>query len=475
MTDVGETDRALDSVAVAVAANLAASGWRRRRLGIWWLDTFTRELAGGVLGTVEVQRLVAAFGEEWPTDVRVYLGVGYEPALGLMPLVALAPVATLVNDDAASRVVTLHDEGEVAQSAREIAAFVDEHAATVAARFPDADRVAEALRGAADVIDEEWQQRRRERYLTMLTAMGRLEEAAVLLGSYRERYSVGGDGERARRFARQLSRRLAGMPSPIPPVEDTLAMLPASPLAARQQPPNDAAVDDRAQRAAFEAIHAQARGKSLAELRQLIVDEFERRGLTVPPSSAATMAEIVATERKPFGGVRVLAGGLWMAGSLFCGLWRTVKEGIQAGPEWTRPPERAAYPVPPSSNRYITVIIDPGTRDWLARIRAHRPRAGLGVGSATRVDVWLTHAGPNTADQTVTAYIGDRRVGTLARLDAAPFVPFFDAAKLYDEDLVLSGRLSHTADDVDILEIPQPDPARIDDDATADYFQTPEW
>ena len=129
----------------------------------------------------------------------------------------------------------------------------------------------------------------------------------------------------------------------------------------------------------------------------------------------------------------------------------------------------------PGAQSVITVIIDPGARDWLDRIRAHRPRAGLGVGSATRVDVWLTHAGPNTADQTVIAYIGDRRVGTLARLDAAPFVPFFDAANSYDEDLVLSGRLSHTADDVDILEIPQPDPAHIDDDATADYFQTPEW
>ena len=58
------------------------------------------------------------------------------------------------------------------------------------------------------------------------------------------------------------------------------------------------------------------------------------------------------------------------------------------------------------------------------------------------------------------AYIGEQRLGTLAQSDAAPFAEFFIAAELFDEDLVLRGALIHTADGVDILQIPLPNPAR---------------
>lgn len=469
MTDGGAADRALDAVAVAVAASLAGSGWRRRSLGVWWLDTFTREVAGGVIGTVEVQRLAVASGAEWPADVRVHLGVGYEPALGLMPLLGLTPVATLVNR--ATRGVTVHDDGEVARAAHEIAGFVDERAATVAAGFPVADSVVQALRVAADVVDEDWQQRRRERHLMMLAAVGRVEEAAAPLELYREEHSAGFDGERARRFARQLSRRLMAMPSPVPPVEETLAMLPARPVRA-PRPAEGTVTDERAQREAFESVRAQAHGKSLPELRLLIADEFEQRGLAMPPSSAATMAEtlaaMVAAERSPIGRARLLAGALWMMGSVVGGLWRTVTHGIQAAPDWMRPPERAAYPVPTSHDAYIAVIVDRAARDWLERIRSQRPRPGFAIGPGTRVEVWLTR--PDPADHTVTAYIGDRPVGTLSARDGDLFASFFDAAALLDEDPVLPGHLTHTADGIDILEIPRPDPARIDDDVTADYL-----
>ena len=82
----------------------------------------------------------------------------------------------------------------------------------------------------------------------------------------------------------------------------------------------------------------------------------------------------------------------------------------------------------------------------------------------------MTRRGLDPADHRVTAYIRDRPVGTLSARDGDVFAPFFGTAAVLDEDPVLPGRLTYTADGIDILEIPRVDPARIDDDVTGDYL-----
>jgi hypothetical protein len=460
-----DSRHAFDAVTDDVASRLASLGWRRRHLEIFfWQETFTLDMGDGITATAELQRSPNLVNHGWPTSIDVNLGVGFEPALGLMPLVGTVAMATLIyyprTDRSSAHSVELDDEGDAARAARDISAFVATHAVEFAARYPDAATVEAALGRAADVPDEEWQQRRRERHLTMLAAMGRLDDAAALLPAYAEQYAVGAHSRRERRFARQLARRLADMPSPIPPAEDTLAQLPS-----RQDRltwpigPSFAAVrrDARVEHEARDVVRAQAKGKSPDELRRLIAAEYEQRGATITPSLAAMAAEAMATERQPFGRAEATLRGLWLLGSAVTGLVRTFREPNAEDPEWMRPPDRASYEIPASRDRAIAIQVDSGARDWLNRIRSD----GRTILRVTGADVWLSRSPRDAEDGIVDAHIGERHVGTLSPKDAGVFGLFFRAARLFDEDLVLRGDLMRTSDGVDILQIPVPDPQHI--------------
>src|SRR5262249_25042601 len=121
---------AVDAVIDEVGSSLAMSGWRRRNLNMllsFW-ETFTLDIGGGVLATLEIEHLWSGgpADTEWPASVRFDLGVGLEPALGLMPLLSLVPNATLIRRDRGrrDRRVTLANELAVPEVAAQICAFV---------------------------------------------------------------------------------------------------------------------------------------------------------------------------------------------------------------------------------------------------------------------------------------------------------------------------------------------------------------
>jgi hypothetical protein len=97
------------------------------------MDTFSLDLAGGVIATVGLWRAALQFGDQWPADIQVHLGVGWEPALGLMPLVTLPVYAELVahSGSRGAFTATVVDSRGVQSTADEITTCVGEHALAV--------------------------------------------------------------------------------------------------------------------------------------------------------------------------------------------------------------------------------------------------------------------------------------------------------------------------------------------------------
>jgi hypothetical protein len=453
-------DRAVDDVVDEIARRLAAHGWRRRQLDLPWMDTLSLDLAGGIIATVDLSRAALQGGDQWPREIRVHLGVGWEPALGLRPLVTLPVWAELIsqsgNRDAFS--VELPDSRGVEAAADEITTYVDEHALAFAATYPSIEAIDVALRRGASAGTEDDRRHHAERRLVVLAAMGRVEDAAVLLGAYREAYATGYLSERVRRFARQLDRRLANMPSPIPPAEDTLAQLPpGSRLAGRRQSRAESRTESRSERAssdaARDAIRAQEGGKSAAELRALIVEEYDRRDIAVTPLNVAAIADVIVASRRPFGNLKWTLRVLRMAGSVFSGIARAFGgKPPYEDPEWMSRPDRAAYPVPTSSDDAIGVDVAPAARAYLDRAWADGHR----IGPFTALPLWLS-----SSVTMVEVHLGTDVVGTIGLVVAAPFGPYFRAAAhLFDEDLAVSGQLFRTSDGVDILQVEAPKPRR---------------
>jgi hypothetical protein len=453
LTSSSATGRAVQAVADAVESALAPVGWRRRHLASGLpFDTFTLDMGDGIIATAELQRPVVSIGTQWPSEVSIELGVGFEPALGLMPLVALPAMPMLLHNPA-----TRGDAGEIelqgehadqrAAAVREIVAFIADHAAAFADRYDPGSLAGELgqLAERAAATDGEWWQRR---HLIMLAVLDRRDETGTLLAAYERRYSSGAGTGQARRFARQLRRRLADMPSPMPAAEDTLAQLPPR----RPRPGGSKLRIDAAWRRkrdrAIKAVKSRAGGHSLAELREMLAREYEAHGVDVPSSAIALAAEKIDAERKPLGGVEYGLRTLWQVGSAVGDLIHTFTSHLDTTePEWMNPPDRAAFEIETSDDRVIPVAVDTDAHEYLSRACAD----GLHVGRFANIPVWLS--APDPADGHVVVHLGDRRIGTVLAADLTVLATAFQAAAIFDEDVTLRAHLYQTTDGVDIVEL----------------------
>jgi hypothetical protein len=246
------------------------------------------------------------------------------------------------------------------------------------------------------------------------------------------------------------------MPRPIPPAEDTLGQLPpGSRLAGRRQSWAESRAESRSERAsgdaARDAIRAQDRRKSAAELRALIVEEYGGRDITVTPLNVAALADVIVASRRPFGNLTWTLRVLWTAGSVFSGIVHAFGgKSPHEDPEWMRRPDRAAYPVPTSSDDAIGVDVAPAARAHLDRAWAD----GRRIGPFAVIPLWL-----RSSATSVDVGLGTDIVGTIGLAAGAPFSPYFHAAaELFDEDLAVPGQLFRTSDGVHILQVEAPKP-----------------
>jgi hypothetical protein len=469
-----EVERALMTLSGSVADRLSAAGWKRRLLdGDRTQATLTRLAQNGIIAVIEIRRTSFHWPVDWPVEVETSLGVGYEAALNLMPLLTVHPRAALIVDPEQGPTnrfsVQLNGADSVDQAAQRIVQFATEHAAATVEPFPDAAAIDEYLwnedetaqtpseedteneDGDRGVSDFDTQGR-----LVLLAAMGRHEEARALLATHAADQPDRSIDRDDRRFIRQLTRWLDAGGPVAPPIEETLARLPR-----RTRPPrpswSNARAESKAKKEARDAVRSKSRDKTLDQLKELITAEYSARGIEIAPSMVDFAAEMLQAEQQPFGRVRTALKAIRILKSAGGETIRLIKHASDGDPEWLLPPDRAAYPMIADRNRYTAVQLDAATNDLLERVRTEGPRR---VGHWVLIDVWLARevpAGP------LVASIGAQRVGTIPESQANEFDHVLRAASLFDEDPFVRGRLTAADGKGAIaLEIPLPESQGVD-------------
>ena len=206
------------------------------------------------------------------------------------------------------------------------------------------------------------------------------------------------------------------------------------------------------QQDAVQAVRAVSEGKTREELRDLLERELDERGVPMDPSAVETRVDLLATERETFGRARIALKGLKALGELITqpalgelftqqSAQTESQSHEHAAPPDEPPeietefdlPERAAYPIDGSLQRWATVALDPDARPWLERFAS---RSSLGHGEHLAVvNVWLSEqSSPSTTEARVTVHIGARPVGRLPPGDADLFRGAMHAAADRDED-----------------------------------------
>ena len=474
-----EVERGLALLRESVVDRLSMQGWAGSDLTDdspaavqRTVATVTRTADNGVLVAVEIVRTSFNWPPRWPVEIAARIGVGYEPALDLMPLLTLPPRAILVHDHAGGGVaglpVSLAGPGDVVPAAEQIVGWVQQRAAGLASQFADATAIdaelerwlsAEPARPERARSDGGPKERRvgvPDR-LALLAAMGRPEQARMLLAGYEaeaaDRSAEGRAGSPDRRFVRQLRRWLDQGSPPAPPVEDTLAILarpPREPGPARGHALAAVRARRKVESEARQATRAQAEGKNLDQLKALVTTEYSARRIDLPPFAVAWYAEMLQIERRrPFGRLRARLKGLRIGAAGGKDFIRTIRGRVPTDPDWLRPPPRASYPVRADRTHYVPVELDPAARAWMDRVQAHAPRR---LGPWTLIDTWLDR---DQQTGQLLVHIGEHRVGTIHTDDTHRFDRVMAAAALFDEDPVVDARLSpaDTADSTPLLEV----------------------
>jgi hypothetical protein len=454
---VDDVGAAFDALGAQVAGQLETAGWHRRRLEHPWSFTFTRPARNGVLAVVDVYRRSFTWPDELPVEVEVALGVGYQPALDLMPLLTVYPRAALIEDPEHGRshslTVPLGEPATVPPAGQRIVQFVQQHSAATVQNFPDAAAIEawmrHALEGAdgdspAPGVDPQLR-------LVVLAAMGRLAQARALLATHRAARAGNPPDREDLRFVRQLTRWLdAGGPPP-PPLEDTLARLPPQRRPRPSRP--DARARSKAGKQARDAARARSAGKSLDQLEELITTEYRSHGVELAPSLVTFYAEVLKAEQQPISRARRAFRTVRLLASGGADVVRAVSHHSDDDPAWLRPPKRAAYPALTSRDRFTAVDLDAAAHDWLQQVGAEAPRR---IGRFVLLEVWLSQ---ETPEGSLVVHIGERGVGTVPEDEARNYDQILRAAAVFDEDPFLLARLAtSTASRPAVLEISLPEP-----------------
>lgn len=264
--------------------------------------------------------------------------------------------------------------------------------------------------------------------LVMLASMRNLDELQSMLDANADAPERGRLASNWERFDRQLHRWLdAGAPV-VPPLAETMALLPRRRQLDRVSWSASRA-RSRAQQDAKNAAAAAADSDDPAKIAALLQAENERRGLVNSPFVLAMGVEVIRKERRSLGRFRSAAAVVKVVASMGSGFAREVKHHPDP-PDWMQPPQRASYEVPCAQSA-TAVRLDVGARDIVERAAAGDRRAVL----FTSVPIWLTRD-PDDASWAL-AFLGHTRVGRLPLSDG--FDQALRAAEFYDEDPVLDG------------------------------------
>jgi hypothetical protein len=293
---------------------------------------------------------------------------------------------------------------------------------------------------------------RAELMAVLLALADHADEARKVLRDYRPPSDEPQLAKRHVRFMRHFERFLLGGSGQAP---GTPARWPPAPV--RPERPQsvaeriaELAPTIRRQRDATRAVRAVSEGKTRAELRNLLERELDERNVPMDPSAVDTRVDLLATERETFGRARIALKGLKALGDLITR--QSARTESQPDEHISTPreppenetelpedeteldlPERAAYPIDGSAQRWAAVVLEPDARPCLDNVAKVR---SLGHGShVAAVDVWLSEgSSPSNSEASVTVNIGAHPVGRLRPDDADLFRDAMHAAAERDED-----------------------------------------
>lgn len=403
--------------------------------------TFRRQFADDFFASADYLSDELGSLQDSELAVRGFMGVSYEPAYRLWPLlcdIEQSDYEIHVSDFLGHSDmwdVRISGASGVPRAAETLATPILEHGVEWASQYTSVEALLEAIRS-----DPDWVYSESKVIPVILAGTGRLEEARSALETY-----VISDREEVhtkdyKNFAYRLNRWLdAGGVLPDRPTEPLGERYQRDPVSEEEHVQEsrenyDSYLDERQERQqAVEAVRAQSTGKDRNQLKEMLKAELADRGqVQVRPLYLENMLDRInppslSLTKQVELGVRGLLG----IGAEFHRLFRR-GDHQQPAPEWMVPPGRAAYKAHRKWGSYVEVRLDPSKVEFLERVFAAAPSREFNT--VKDLDIWLTwDPESRTSHSQLAVHIGDQRVGDLEPADVEIYRADMDAAATREE------------------------------------------
>jgi hypothetical protein len=411
------------------------------------LPAFRRPVDGEFTATVSFVRPGPWVGDE-PVEFSARVGVDLEGAYRLAPRVlgreSYSECDTGLGDlldPSEPLVMTMSSVSDADHVADLLVASVVSHALDYARAHTTLEDLLGSARADPELFHQEVEQ-----VPLLLAAAGRHDDARDALVRYQATGEYTVSSTKYRRFARQLTLWMdAGGVLPDPPTGPVRAAADWS----RQAPMSirDARRTSRARREAFDTVRHQAAGKTTDEVRIMLREEYDRRGIKVSQLAIESGVEMIERRQSTLGtvtatvqGVGLVATEVWRMANRIGSLVKMARGGdppARAEPvAWLEPPQQAAYPVKGDRDHEegVTVLLDEEAGEFLGRAHAAgRPLLGgpafLRMINTVILDAWLSWgASPPGESGRLRVHLGDRAVGALTPDDARRYQSVMAAA-----------------------------------------------
>lgn len=379
------------------------------------------------------------WGAERELEVPAGIGVSYEPAYRLWPVVFVteflehAVPLSHFRGRADDSDVRLSRPSEVEGAAEMLVEPIFEHGIEWASQYTSVEALLEANRGQTDPYSL------REPLVVpvILAGAGRLEEARSALDDYLASGRARVRTREYKNFAYRLNNWIdAGGVLPDPPTEpfgERHASRVRSPEEQRREAParRKAYEDERRNtQEALDEVRAQDAGRDREQVKEMLEEELAKRGRTnVRPLELENLADKVNPPPPPRG----LAGqfqanlGFKVLVRIGTALYKEIRHSPNGPPDWMVPPGRAGYKARKTLGAYVGVKLDPDVTDFLRRVMATTAPGPL---NSIAFEVWLAwDPEPRADDSLLAVHIGEQRVGVLDAVDAEVYLSDMEAAE----------------------------------------------
>jgi hypothetical protein len=187
-------------------------------------------------------------------------------------------------------------------------------------------------------------------------------------------------------------------------------------------------------RQAIDAVRSRSTGKSPEEIRQLIMDEFRARNLTMPSDQVMDVfVHSAMLPDSPLGAVRMISRAV---GAL-AGDMRQIVQLFRDTGRLRDPNEKDPYFCAPGGiPSEIDVLLDAGAEQVLDAMSGGR---GRDISGASLVPVWLELAEATQRGQAVIVHVEAPRVGILSREDSLALKQDLETAKRQGRTVMMLG------------------------------------